>query len=71
MRLRGEVHLAKQGLEAGVGAEGVEPPRRSQSHEQAVPFLVGVFQSTDSLVLLPESQAHNRYLESRNVAVAA
>ena len=41
LRLHGEVHLLQEGLEAGVGAEGIEHRVTPEHHKQRIPFSIG------------------------------
>ena len=55
LRLLGEVHLAEEGLEAGVGAEGVpHDPRRHEGHEAAA-LLESLGQPLERLVVIVQA----------------
>ena len=57
LRLLREVHLRQEGLEAGVGAEGVELRPSIEPCHHAVVFLSGVLKPGDGLIVVAKPQA--------------
>ena len=55
-RLCGEVHAPEEGLEAGVGAEGVDEGPSSQIRHYRIVFLRSLRQPRHGLVMLSQSQ---------------
>ena len=51
-RLLGEVHLAEEGLKAGVGAEGVEGKPSVDKSQDTVAFLGGLFSPGDGVIVV-------------------
>ena len=52
LTLRGEVHFLQEGLEAGVGAEGVEDEIELEPRQQTVAFLNSSFQPGNGLIMV-------------------
>ena len=66
--LRGEVHLLEEGVEAGIGAEGVEREPAVEKRHEAVPLIRRLTRPFNSLIVVahPKTDVCQRGLYSNH-----